>query len=411
MKQNKPLHAPLTQFPVIDDELVVAGKPISQWAEKTGETPFYIYERAAVSTRIRGLRAALPQGIRLHYAIKANPFPALVEHVGRLTDGLDVASLGELQLALQTGATGDTISFAGPGKSTEELRTGIEHGVTLNIESAGELARCVTIADQTGVQPRVAIRVNPDFELKASGMKMGGGPRPFGIDAEQVPGLLRKLRDMDVHFRGFHIFSGSQNLFAENLIQAQNASFALARRLLDQTGLPIELLNIGGGFGIPYFPGDLPLDVAPVGGNLADQYELWRKDFGNCEVALELGRYLVGEAGIYVCRVIDRKVSRGQTFLVVDGGMHHHLAASGNFGQLIRKNYPVVKATQVKEGEREILNLVGPLCTPMDILADKLEMGQAKPGDLIAVMQSGAYGYSASPHFFLSHPRVPQLLV
>jgi len=394
-----------------DDQLLCGGVPIARLAERVGRTPFYAYDRAAVSRRIEDLRRQMPRELSVHYAVKANPMPAVVDHVAPRVDGLDVASLGELRLALDSGTAPETISFAGPGKRDEELRAAVAAGITVNAESPGEIERLARIGGDLGIRPRVAVRVNPDYELKSSGMKMGGGPRPFGIDAETVPDVLQRIGALDLYFRGFHIFSGSQNLRAESLLETQDATFELAYRLADDAPCPVELLNIGGGFGIPYFPGDRPLDLAPVGENLHVRMNECRDRLGDAEVVLELGRYLVGEAGVYVCRVIDRKVSRGQVFLVTDGGLHHHLAASGNFGQILRKNYPVVNAARVHAGPRETASVVGPLCTPLDLLADRMELGAAEPGDLVAVLQSGAYGYSASPHAFLGHPLPVQVLV
>jgi len=408
---KKPSHAPLTQFPVENDELVIGGMPLTRLAEQVGQTPFYAYDREAMSRRVHDLRQTLPEGISLHYAMKANPMPAVVDHMANLVDGLDVASLGELRVALGSGMDPAEISFAGPGKRDQELSAAVAAGITVNLESPNELERIAIQGGRLGSTPRVAVRVNPDFELKSSGMKMSGGPKPFGIDAEQVPAVLARIGELGLHFRGFHVFSGSQNLRPESLIEAQDASFALAYRLAESAPAPIEVLNIGGGFGIPYFPGEARLDLGQVSENLSRRLDECRQRLGESEVVVELGRYFVGEAGVYVCRVIDKKVSRGQTYLVCDGGLHHHLAASGNFGQVIRKNYPVVKADAVREWPRESVSVVGPLCTPLDLLADKMELGEAEVGDLIAVLQSGAYGYTASPHLFLSQPAAVEVLV
>lgn len=408
---NTPVHAPITQFPIVDDQLVVSGIPLAELADQVGSTPFYAYGQDAVNQRVSDLRAALPEKLKLHYAIKANPFPPLVKMLAGLTDGLDVASQGEMTLALSTGIAPSTISFAGPGKRDAELRAAVEAGVIINVESGNELERIVNIGNLLSIQPKVALRVNPGFELKSSGMKMGGGPSPFGIDAELVPSVLQRLKELDFQFTGFHIFNGSQNLNAQHLIDAQNATFELAYQLADSTPSAIDTLNIGGGFGIPYFPGEARLDVNAVTDNLHQQVARCSERLGNTSVILELGRYLVGEAGIYVCRVVDRKVSRGKTYLVTDGGLHQHLAASGNFGQIIRKNYPVVHGTRIADGARETVNVVGPLCTPLDVLAMNMELGAATPGDLIVVLQSGAYGYSASPLNFLSHPPPREILI
>jgi len=408
---NKLQHAPLVQFPIVDDELIVGGVRLSQLAEQIGQTPFYAYDREAISRRVHALREKLPAEISLHYAIKANPMPAVVDHLAALVDGLDIASIGELRVALDSGESPANISFAGPGKDDVELRGAVAAGITVNLESANEYRRVLEIGHSLGATPRVAIRTNPDFELKASGMKMSGGPKPFGIDVESVPALLNRIEVDAVDFRGFHIFSGSQSLRAESLIEAQDATFELAYRLAQGSTLPVETLNIGGGFGVPYFPGDKPLELGAISDNLQRHLGECRERLGACEVILELGRYLVAEAGVYVSRVVDRKHSRGQIFLVTDGGLHHHLAASGNLGQAVRRNYPVVNARQVHGGARETVNISGRLCTPIDVLGHKIDVGKAEVGDLVVILQSGAYGYSASPHLFLGHPPPKQVLV
>ncbi|MHB1052288.1 MAG: pyridoxal-dependent decarboxylase, exosortase A system-associated [Thiobacillus sp.] len=405
-------HAPHINFPVVENELWVGGMPLTRLADRVGSTPFYVYDRRLITDRVAQLRAALPSDIHLHYAIKANPMPAVVQHLAGLVDGFDVASGGELKVVLDTVMPPEKISFAGPGKSERELRQAIAAGIVINLESGRELERIAVIARETGARPKVAVRVNPDFELKSSGMKMGGGPKQFGIDAELVPDLLALMKTLPVEFYGFHIFSGSQNLKAESIIEAQRNTFELARRLAAHAPGPVRLLNLGGGFGIPYFPGEQPLDLTAVGENLAGLMPDARRDFPQAEFVIELGRFFVGEAGLYVSRVIERKASRGQMFLVLDGGLHHHLAASGNFGQVIRKNYPVLVGNHVvPEGEAQLASAVGPLCTPLDVLGDKMNLGHACEGDLVVVLQSGAYGLTASPTAFLGHPAPVEVLV
>ncbi|KFI22362.1 pyridoxal-dependent decarboxylase, exosortase A system-associated [Nitrosococcus oceani] len=409
---NTPLpHSPLDYFPIKNDCLLVGGVPLTEFAARVGNTPFYAYERRLISERIQHLRTHLPSEIYIHYALKANPMPALAGHIAPLVDGLDVASLGELRVALDTGTPPESISFAGPGKSDAELAASLAAGITINMESEGEMERIAHLAEKQGRRPRVAVRVNPNFELKTSGMKMAGGPKPFGVDAERVPAMLARINALDLDFHGFHIFSGSQNLRAEAIIEAQERTFTLALELARSAPTPVRLLNIGGGFGIPYFPGNKPLDLRPIADNLAASLPKLQRQIPEAEVTLELGRYLVGEAGIYVCEIIDRKISRGHVFLITNGGLHHHLAASGNFGQVIRKNYPVVVGNRIQGSTREIASVVGPLCTPLDLLADRMELAQAEVGDLIVVFQSGAYGRSASPLGFLSHPAPAEVLV
>jgi diaminopimelate decarboxylase len=411
MSDTRPVHRHIMAFAVRDDCLQIGGMSLTRLAERVGCTPFYAYDRALVAERITLLRHHLPADLHLHYAVKANPMPALVQFMVPQVDGLDVASASELKVALDAGAAPGTVSFAGPGKRTEELTAAIAAGIVINMESEHEMERIVRLAQVHGLRPRVAIRVNPDFELKTSGMKMGGGPKQFGVDAERVPAMLARLNTLPLEFMGFHIFSGSQNLSAAAIQEAQTKTFELAYALAAYAPGGLRLLNIGGGFGIPYFPGEQPLDLAAVGAHLHALVPRARQRLPHAEFVVELGRYLVGEAGVYVCRVIERKISRGHVFLITDGGLHHHLAASGNFGQVLRKNYPVLVGNKVAGKAREIASVVGPLCTPLDLLADKMELAQADVGDLIVVLQSGAYGLTASPTAFLSHPAPIEVLV
>ena len=390
---------------------MVGGLPLAQLAERVGQTPFYAYDRKLIKQRVAELRAALPASVKLHFAMKANPMPAVVGYMAGLVDGIDVASAGELKVALDAGTDPHEISFAGPGKREAELRQAVAAGILINIESFREVELLGAISRELSLPARVAVRVNPDFELKGSGMKMGGGPKQFGVDAEQVPELLALIRKTGLDFEGFHLFAGSQNLKAESICEAQQKSYELALKLAAQAPSPVRFLNLGGGFGIPYFPGEQVLDLAPIGDNLRMLAKRAEQDFPQASLVIELGRYLVGEAGIYVTRVIDRKVSRGQVFLVVDGGLNHHLSASGNFGQVIRKNYPAAVGTQMNAEQTEVASVVGPLCTPLDILADKMPLPMAYPNDLIVIFQSGAYGASASPQAFLGHPAVVEVLV
>jgi diaminopimelate decarboxylase len=408
---RKVAHTPLAHFPVVDDSLQVGGVPLTELARRVGRTPFYAYDRGLIRQRVELLRRHLPARVHLHYAIKANPMPEVVRLFASLVDGVDVASGGELNAALAAGVRPDAISFAGPGKSDKELAEAVRARIVINLESEREMERVAKLGGEAGERPRVAVRVNPDFELKSSGMMMGGGPKQFGVDAERVPAMLARMKQLEVEFQGFHIFSGSQNLRADAIGEAQEKAIELAVKLAGSAPAPVRTLNIGGGFGIPYFPGDQPLDIAAVGANLARLTLGLGERLAQATVIVELGRYLVGEAGIYVCRVVDRKISRGQVFLVTDGGLHHHLAASGNFGQVVRKNYPVLVGNRVVGDERETVFVTGPLCTPLDLLAERMEMARADVGDLIVVLQSGAYGLSASPTAFLSHPVPAEVLV
>jgi diaminopimelate decarboxylase len=413
-ERTTPIHAPMNQFSVQDGELLVGGIPLTRLAARVGQTPFYAYDRQLITQRVESLRTALPKTLKIHYAMKANPMPALVGHMAQLADGIDVASGGELKVALDSGANPHDISFAGPGKSEADLRCAVAASILINVESFREVAKLAELARihaQTGEAVRVAVRINPDFELKSSGMKMSGGPKQFGVDAEQIPELLTEIDQAGLDFEGFHLFAGAQNLKTEAIVEAQRKSYELALALATSSPAPVRTLNLGGGFGIPYFPGEQPLDLTPIAANLGKLSQRAERDFPGAELVIELGRYLVGEAGLYVTRILDRKISHGQVFLVTDGGLHHHLSASGNFGQVIRKNYPVVIGNRMASSERETATVVGPLCTPLDLLADRIELAKAEPGDLVAIYQSGAYGFTASPRDFLGHPACVEVLV
>lgn len=403
MSIELPGFAPITGFSAADGQLLLGGRPVAEFVARAGKTPFYAYDAAAIDARIELLRRHLPAAVRLHYAIKANPLPKLVRHMAGRVDGLDVASAGELRVAIGSGMPPEAISFAGPGKSDDELLAAVRAGVLINLESPREVRVLRDVAAR-GERVRVAVRVNPDFELKGAGMRMGGGPKQFGIDAEVVPELLAEIGRAGLAFEGFHLYWGSQNLNAEAICDAQAKSLALAVRLAKDAPTAVRAVNLGGGFGIPYSGGDRPLDLAPIGQNLERLVALAAQQLPGAVLKIELGRYLVGEAGVYICRVLDRKVSRGQVFLVTDGGLHHHLAATGNFGQVLRRNYPVAIANRIGSADREPASVVGPLCTPLDLLADRADLERAQEGDLVAVFQSGAYGFTASPRDFLSHP-------
>ena len=405
----KPLGRIPDGFDTLDGELAIGGRKASDLA--AGGTPCFIYSRDLIESRMASLRGALPERVAIHYAMKANGFAQILATMSELADGLDIASGGELAMALAAGADPARISFAGPGKTDAELEGAIGARVTLNLESEGEAARAIAIAGRLGETPRCAIRVNPDFDLRGSGMKMGGGARPFGVDADRVPALAREVIGAGCEWRGLHIFAGSQALDAAAVIAAQAATLQLADRLATETGTPLPALNLGGGFGIPYFAGDTPLDVARVGEALAERCENLPDTLAGAELAIELGRYLVGEAGVYLTRIVDRKESRGEIFLITDGGLHHQLAASGNFGTVVRRNYPLALATRFRAAPEEVVNVVGCLCTPLDRLAERAELPRAEVGDLVAVFCAGAYGASASPSAFLGHVPAREVLI
>jgi diaminopimelate decarboxylase len=405
------LRPTIAAFGQIDGQLAVGGIPLKRLADRVGSTPFFAYDRALLTDRVKLLRSNLPRRIKLSYAIKANPMPAVVQHLATLVDALDVASASEMQTALDTPMRAANVSFAGPGKNEASITQAVAAGVIIEIESATEAARVIQAGDRLGLRPRVAVRVNPDFEVKGSGMRMGGGPQQFGVDAEKVPSLLADLAAADVEFLGFHVFAGSQNLSADLICSAQRRTVDLILGLARKSP-PIRYVNLGGGFGIPYFDKDQPLELSAIAANLAELLETAiEPNLPEARVVIELGRYIVGECGVYVTRVVDRKESRGRQYLVVDGGLHHQLAASGNFGQVIRRNYPIAIGNRLRGAAEEVVNVVGCLCTPLDLLGDNVSLPQAEIGDLIVLFQAGAYGLTASPTAFLGHPAPVEVLV
>ncbi|MEU7739169.1 pyridoxal-dependent decarboxylase, exosortase A system-associated [Nonomuraea sp. NPDC049158] len=395
-----------------DSQLTVGGIPVERLAARVGSTPFFAYDRELVNRRVASVRAALPVDVELSYAVKANPMPALLQHMSGLVDGFDVASAQEMRHALDTSVPASRISFAGPGKSMAELSQAVAAGVTVELESELEVERVRSASAAVGVPARVALRVNPDFAIRGSGLRLGGGPQQFGIDAERIPAVLAGLTGDDLDFQGFHVFAGSQNLRVDNICEAQRRTVELILGFADAAPGPVRYVNIGGGFGIPYALRDRPLDLGPIGDNLARLVdELVRPRLPEARVVVELGRYLVGEAGVYVTRVVDRKRSRGKVFVVVDGGLHHQLAASGNFGQVIRRNYPIAVGNRMDDPPEETVTVVGCLCTPLDLLGDDVSLPKMGVGDLIVLFQAGAYGLTASPTAFLSHPAPVEVLV
>lgn len=407
----KPLGPIPPGYTTVDGELAVGGLPASALVEQAGGTPLFVYSRDLLDRRVAELRAAMPERLGLHYAVKANPYRPLLEHMAGLVDGFDIASGGELAMVIAAGIDPALVSFAGPGKRDAELAAAIAAGVTLNCESENEARRALAIGEREGVAPRLAIRVNPDFELRGSGMKMGGGAKPFGLDAERVPELAKEIIAGGAEWRGLHIFTGSQALDAEAIAETQGNVLDLADKLVRQIGTALPKLNMGGGLGIPYFNGDTPVDLALVGERLAARLADLPDTLAKTRLCIELGRFLVGEAGVYLCRIVDRKVSHGETYLITDGGLHHQLAASGNFGTVVRRNYPVAIASHFGAEPDEEANVVGCLCTPLDRLADKAMLPAAQVGDLVAVFCAGAYGASASPAMFLGQGPAREMLV
>jgi diaminopimelate decarboxylase len=401
-------------FSVAGGELLVGGVAVSEVARQYG-TPLFVYDQRILARKWERLRAAIPPEFSICYSVKANPAQAILRYFLCRGAGLEIASAGEFHQAVAAGCSPASILFAGPGKTDCELELVLRAGIgEVHLESEREARRLSAIADRVGRRAPVALRINPGTEAEGGAMRMGGRPAPFGVDEEDVDRVLDVILSLPaLDFRGIHVFSGTQILNPDTLEAQYRKSIALARTVAQQVGSPLGTLDFGGGLGVPYFPHESELDMDQVQARLAALMTEVRKDslLAGTRFVIEPGRYLVAEAGIYITRVTDVKVSRGKTFAIVDGGMNHHLAASGNLGQTIKRNYPVAVLNRLSEPDAGAADVVGPLCTPLDILGRELSLPHPQPGDLVGVFQSGAYARSASPLHFLSHPAPPEVWV
>lgn len=401
-------------FPDSSEELVIGGVGVRELAASFG-TPIYVYDAGLVRASWARLRGALPSQVAICYSVKANPLARILAEFHALGARFEIASVGELEAALATGCAPEHVLFAGPGKSVAELERAVEVGIgEIHVESTTEIERLSGIARAAGRIVRVAVRVNPSSEVQGGAMQMGGKPAPFGIDEERLDEVVDLVEgDPALHLSGLHMFTGTQILDHEVLLAQYRKGVQLAAALGRRTGRPVETLDFGGGLGIPYFAQDQALDVDALGAGVTALLDEATADplLAETTFLVEPGRYLVGEAGVYLMQVNDVKTSREKHFVITDGGMHHHLAASGNLGQVIKRNYPVVVADRLGAAARREVDVVGPLCTPLDVLARKLAVPEVEVGDLVAVLQSGAYGRSASPLGFLSHPAPAEVWV
>ncbi len=371
-------------------------------AEQLG-TPLYLYSGARLTSRVETLRAAMPAHFGLHYAVKANPHPEVIRHLAPLVQGFDIASGGELERLEALGVDLTRVSFAGPGKTRQALELAVARGVKIVVESPHQLQMTAAIAAEQGRTADVMVRLNDHRQLGNGGLTMAGGRSVFGWDLDDYRenGLALFESLQHVRFHGIHLFRGSQSLQTQALAEGVRASTELLLNL--PMPAPPRLLNLGGGLGIPYAPRDVPLDLALLTPTWQETGTQLRERFPDVGICMELGRFLAGPAGLYLTRVIDRKVSGGHTFLVVDGGLHHFAAATGNFGQVIRRNHPLWPA-RPRPGEAETVTVVGCLCTPMDVFARDVRLPPVEIGDILVLFQAGAYGFTASPRGFLSHP-------
>ena len=401
-------------FSASEGELRVGDVSVRRLAEEFG-TPLFAYDESVMERKWNDLRATFPPRFEIYYSAKANPNLNILALFLTKGAGLEIASAGELFQAREAGCSPDRLLFAGPGKSPAELRLALAEGVgEIHAESMLELERIAKIASELNRTARVALRVNPEADAQGGAMRMGGKPAPFGIDEDLLDAALEcVLSQPFIEFRGIHIFAGTQILDAEVLLAQYRKGVQIAKRVAKRLHQPLHSLDFGGGLGVPYFAHEQPLDLAVVKAGLADLEGQISADpdFAGTRLVIEPGRYLIAEAGVYLTQVLDVKISRGKKFVILDGGMNHHLAASGNLGQTIKRNFPIAVATRWGAPDEETVEIVGPLCTPLDTLGRAVALPRVEAGDLVAILQSGAYARAASPLGFLSHPTPPEVMV
>jgi len=401
-------------FSVRGNDLVVGDRTVKALADEFG-TPLFVYDASVMRRSFAQLKEALTGFAEIYFSIKANPNPAVARIFVQEGAGLEIASAGEYERARQAGAQPQRILFAGPGKRDDELEHVIQNGIgEIHLECFEEIERVEAIAARHGRTVAAAIRVNPVAAAQGGAMRMGGKPSPFGFDEEQIGDVLRILAGKPhIDLTGLHLFAGTQILDADTLLTQWRHGLELATRIARESGRPLHTIDLGGGLGIPYYAGDRTLDLDAVRDGIPSLLQIQRAEplLRDARVIVEPGRFLAGPGGLYVARVIASKVSRGARFIVTDGGMHHHLAASGNLGQVIKRDYPLIAPARMADMNEISASVVGPLCTPLDTLARKIDIPDLQAGDLVAVMQSGAYALSASPANFLSHPAPAEVLV
>ena len=376
-------------------------------------SPLFVYDFKAIRDRYADLRHHLHPGIKLYYAVKANPNPAVVRQFAALGTGFDVSSRDEMRVALQQGGDPKEMSFAGPGKTDADIAAAVSEGIgMLSVESINELRTVAEYARTSGTDVNMTIRVNPGHLATGFSIKMGGLPSQFGVDEEFLPEVAAMtLTQPQVSVTGLHVFSGTQSLDEQAIVANTEYTFALAERCRTEHQLDIQKINLGGGFGVPYHDGERELDLKEVTRGINRAAERYLKRYPETALVIELGRYLVARSGQYVTTVIRTKRSRETEFLVLDGGMNHYLAASGNLGQVLRRNFPLVHASKTDDQGTRDYHVVGPLCTTIDRMATSLELPFTDEGDRLVFPMAGAYAYTASPLQFLSHPAPAEVAV
>jgi diaminopimelate decarboxylase len=409
MKPSGPIPPYFSAAP--NGELQIGNIPVEELIAEAGGTPLFVYDNNIIGGQIARLRAAMPDGLAVYFAVTANPSEELLSFIGRYIDGFRVVSRGELERLKGAGLAGIPITFAGPGKRDDELEAGIAAGATISVESEGEARRAILAGERAGIRPKLAVRVNPPFSMENGKISLGARPSPFGIDAERVPALVKGLIEADIDWRGLHLFAAVQCLDDSALIEAHKLIIACAGEIAEQLAMPLPELNLGGGFDIPCFDGEEPLDVYRMAAALQETLCSGPELLATTRLSLELGRWIVAEAGVYLTRILDRTESCGETFLTTDGGGQHLLRATGCLQERAHGNYPIAVATRFMAPAEEQVTVTGCLATPHDVLGDQVMLPRAEPGDLIAVFAAGAYGLTASPQAWESRPAAREMVV
>ena len=394
-----------------DGQLLIGGYPAEELVAEAGGTPLFAYDNNIVGAQVARFKGAMPDGIALHYSVTANPYEPLLEFLGRYIDGFRIVSLGELKLLQKAQLAGIPMNLAGPGKLDAEIEAAVKAGATVSVESEREAARTIHAGEKVGVRPKISVRVTPPFAIDNGRVTIGSRPSPFGIDAERVPALVQGLIEAGVDWRGLHMFAGAQCLDSEALAEVHRVTVAHAGEIADAIGLPLPELNLGSGFDVACRPGDEPLDIDKVAAALTHTVCDAPRLLATTRFTIELGRWLVGESGVYLTRVLDRTESCGRTFLTTDGGGHHLIGATGSLGERGISNFPIAVANRFGQPPEEEVTVTGCLCTPYDLLGDQVGLPRAEEGDLIAVFCAGAYGLSASPQAWESRPLAREMLV
>lgn len=379
---------------------------------KQYKTPIYVYTFEKIENQIKVLRDTLPDGVKIYLSIKANPRKQIVSKMINIIDGVEVASGGEMDLALESGINNKNIIFIGPGKTVNELKRAIDNNIKLIVvESIEEINRINNICLKRRCKANIAIRINPKCINSSSRLKMGGVASQFGIDEEKVEQIIIGIDQYKgIEFKGVHFYFGSQILNADLLVNNMQYAISCCENMTKKTGVNFEFIDLGGGFGVPYYIGEKGIDLPVLKSKLNELFQKNRnKDFfKKTEFLVESGRFILANCGVYIVRVEYIKESREKKFVIVDGGFNHHSAAVG-IGTILRGTFDI-RCIEEKNTEMEKVTVVGPLCTPTDVLARDIFLPKLEEGDYLMVLNSGAYGVSASPINFLSHDEPVELL-